>query len=307
MIHSIDTRNMTREEWLRHRRRAIGGSDAAAIAGLTPYASPFTVWLDKLGRSEEKEENEAMRLGRDLEDYVARRFTEATGKKVRRRNAILMNDLYPFAHANIDREVVGEDAILECKTTNALNLRRFKNGEYPANYYAQAVHYMAVTGASKAYIAVLVLGIGFYHYEIQRDEEEIHALMEIERTFWDFVVQQKEPPMTGQMCDSKVLAELYPQSNGKAIELYARAGQMARFLELKAQIKELEEAADEIANLIKQDLGENERGADGEYTASWKTQTRSSFDVKAFKAAHPEADLAPYYKTTSFRKFDIKH
>lgn len=307
MIKTIDTRNMSREEWLHHRRKAIGGSDAAAIAGLTKYGSPFTVWLDKLGRSQEKEETEAMRIGRDLEDYVAQRFTEATGKKVRRRNAIITNDLYPFAHANIDRDVVGENAILECKTTNVLNLRKFKGGEYPANYYVQVMHYMAVTGAQKAYIAVLVLGDSFHYYEIKRDEEEIHALMEIERVFWDYVVQQKEPPMTGQICDSDILKELYPVSNGKTVELYARAGQMERYLEIKKQIKELETAAEEIANLIKQDLGENERGADGDYTATWKTYSRSSFDTKAFKAAYPDADLTPFYKTSSYRKFDIKN
>lgn len=306
MLKNIDTRNMSREEWLQYRRKAIGGSDAAAIAGLTKYGSPFTVWLDKLGRSEEKKETEAMRIGRDLEDYVAQRFTEATGKKVRRRNAIIINDLYPFAHANIDREVIGESAILECKTTNVLNLRKFKGGEYPANYYCQVMHYMAVTGVQKAYIAVLVLGDSFHWFEIQRDEEEIHALMEIERVFWDFVIQQKEPPMTGQMCDSEVIKDLYPQSNGQKIELFGRAGQMERYLELKKQIKELEESAEEIANLIKQDLGENERGSDGDYTATWKTQSRSTFDAKAFKAAHPDADLTPFYKTSSFRKFEIK-
>lgn len=306
MIHTIDTRNMTREQWLAERRKAIGGSDAAAIVGLSAYASPFTVWLDKLGKTEPKPDTEAMRIGRDLEEYVASRFTEATGKKVRRRNAIIHNDLYPFAHANIDREVVGENAILECKTTSILNLRKFANGEYPANYYVQVMHYMAVTGAQKAYIAVLVLGEGFYWFEVQRDQAEINALMEAERALWEHVVQQTEPPVFGLDCDAKALFSLHPRSNGLSVDLFGRAQQMARYLEIKAQIKTLEAQADEIANAIKQELGDNERGTDGEYTATWKTQTRSNFDRKAFAADNPDIDLTPYYKTSTCRTFAVK-
>ena len=132
-LTKVSTLNMSREDWLDERRKSIGGSDAPAIIGLNPWASPYTVWADKLGKLPPKEDNEAMRLGRDLEDYVARRFTEATGKKVRRENFIITNPQYPFAHANVDRMVVGEDAGFEAKTTSVLNLKRFKGGEYPAN------------------------------------------------------------------------------------------------------------------------------------------------------------------------------
>ena len=89
MLTIIPTKNMTQDEWLAQRRNAIGGSDAASIIGLNSFSSPFAVWLDKMGMAEPSEENEAMRLGHDLEEYVAKRFTEATGKKVRRKNAII--------------------------------------------------------------------------------------------------------------------------------------------------------------------------------------------------------------------------
>ena len=161
-IARIPTKNMSREEWLWHRRGSLGGSDAAAILGLSQWITPYTVWADKTGRLPEQPDNEAMRQGRDFEDYVAQRFTEVTGKKVRRNNAILKNTDYPFAHANIDRSIVGENAGLECKTTSVMNLRKFKNGEYPDTYYCQCVHYMAVTGADRWYLAVLVFGQDFY-------------------------------------------------------------------------------------------------------------------------------------------------
>lgn len=85
----ISTVDMSHEEWLRYRKLGIGGSDAGSICGLNPYSSAIAVFQDKTQKeAEEKEDNEAMRQGRDLEEYVARRFMEETGKKVRRANAI---------------------------------------------------------------------------------------------------------------------------------------------------------------------------------------------------------------------------
>ena len=88
-VELAKTLDMPREQWLELRRQGIGGSDAAAIVGLDRYRSPFDVYADKLGLKKEQPDNEAMRQGRDLEEYVASRFCEQTGKKVRRRNARL--------------------------------------------------------------------------------------------------------------------------------------------------------------------------------------------------------------------------
>ena len=90
-VKKISTKGMSREEWLERRRKTIGGSDAAGIVGLSKWASPFSVWADKTGRTVEKADTEAMRQGRDLEDYVARRWMEKTGKRVYRLAAMLYN------------------------------------------------------------------------------------------------------------------------------------------------------------------------------------------------------------------------
>lgn len=81
MIHKISTKGMSRDEWLQLRQKTIGGSDAAAIIGLNKWETPYSVWAEKTGRIAHTEDNEAMRTGRDLEEYVAKRFEEATGKK----------------------------------------------------------------------------------------------------------------------------------------------------------------------------------------------------------------------------------
>ena len=305
MLTMLSTKGMTREDWLRHRRLGIGGSDAAAIVGLNKYSTPLAVWMDKTGRAEEQEETEAMRLGHDLEDYVAKRFTEATGKAVRKKNAIIRNTEYTWAHANIDREIVGEKAVLECKTTSKLTMRKFPDGEYPPTYYVQCVHYLAVTGAEKAYLAVLVLQDGLRVFEIRRNEDEIKALMDAERTFWRYVEEGKEPPAVAD--DIEALDEAHPASDGTQVDLFGRAADMERYIELKGEIKALEYEKDQIEALIKQELGDHERGADGEYAATWKSQTRSSFDRKAFQAARPDIDLKPWMRETTARVFTVKH
>ena len=77
----ISTKGMTREEWLTLRKTGIGGSDAGAICGLNPYSSPMKVYQDKTQGETEEADNESMRQGRDLEDYVARRFMVFFGER----------------------------------------------------------------------------------------------------------------------------------------------------------------------------------------------------------------------------------
>ena len=301
----ISTVNMSREEWLEHRRNAIGGSDAAALVGMNPYSSPYSVWADKLGKLAPTPDNEAMKQGRDLESYVAQRFTEKTGKKVQRENAIIYNPKYPWAHANIDRKLIGEDAILECKTCSALSMKKFKNGEYPSNYYTQVVHYMAVTGASKAYIAVVVLGKEFLVFEVERDEDEIAALMKAEEEFWQLVKNQTPPPADGSEATTETIKTIYSESGEGECSLFGFDAEINQYIELGKRIKELTELQSEYANRIKSFMGEAARGESQKYKVSWASGLRSTFDSKRFALEHPELDLSGYYKTTSTRTFRI--
>ena len=304
-LKKIPTLPMSHEEWLAHRQKSIGGSDASAIIGLNPWASAYSVWAEKLGKIPPKEDSEAMRQGRDLEDYVAKRFTEHTGKKVRRENYIIVNKAYPFAHANVDRMIIGEDTGLECKTTSSLNVKKFKNGEYPDNYYVQCVHYMAVTGCKKWYLAVLVFGQGFYVFEIERDEEEIKALMKSEADFWK-LVKDKTPPMTdGTEATTKTISMLYPDSNNNSANLMAYELDLTQYVNLTASIKHLEKCRDEAANKVKDFLGATGAGESERFKVSWKTASKSTFDTKRFAKEHPDIDLSEYYKTSTYRTFKV--
>ena len=88
MYEKIPLAGVDTEGWLRLRKSGIGGSDAGAVCGVNPYSSAMKVFQDKTSESVEEQDNEAIRIGHDLEDYVAQRFTEATGLKVRKSNFI---------------------------------------------------------------------------------------------------------------------------------------------------------------------------------------------------------------------------
>lgn len=304
MIKEIPFNN--HEEWLEIRKKYIGGSDAAAVVGLNSFSSPYTVWADKLGKLPPKEDNEAMRLGRDLEDYVAKRFTEQTGKKVRRKNFILWNSDYPFAHANVDRLIVGENAGLECKTTSVLNLKSFKNGEFPENYYVQCMHYMAVTGYKKWYLAVLILGKEFKVFEIERDEDEIKALMEAEREFWACVEKGEPPMIDGSEATTNTIKTVLAESNSDTpVNLFAYDSTLEQYIALTKQIKELENLRDEMANKVKVFMDSSAKGESDKYNVSFASALRQSFDSKRFAKDNPNIDLSDYYKTSTYRTFKV--
>ena len=304
MITKVPT--SSHEEWLALRSKYLGGSDAAAVVGLNPNCSPFSLWMEKTGQQPPFEGNLATKVGTYLEEFVAQLFTEQTGKKVRRENQSILNSDYPWAIANIDRAVVGEDAGLEIKTTSALSIRKFRGGEYPAKYYVQVMHYLAVTGKQKWYLAVLIGNFDFRVYEIERDEDEIKALMEAECAFWnDHVLPKSPPPPDGEAPTDESLKTLYPESNGESMELFGRDALLDRYFDLADQIKELQRQQDEIRQTIQLDMGETETGTTDAYKVIWKTQTRSTFDHKRFAADHPDLKLDPYYKTTSTRAFKV--
>ena len=308
MVTKISTTKMSREEWLEHRRNSIGGSDTAALLGLDEYRSPYSLWCEKVGKMipEDISDKEAVRLGNDLEDYVAKRFMEATGKKVRKDNHIIYNDQHPYAHANIDRAVIGENAGLECKTTSSWEiLQQCRDGQFPDRWYTQMVHYMMVTGAEKWYLGVLVLGRGFYHFEIERDEAEIEALASAENEFWQYVTCNTAPPLDGTEATQDALKTILADSTpGHSIDLTAVSHHLNLYLALKDQIKEYQDQLYEHQAHIMNFMQDAESGKFDKTTVTFKSQTRQIFDRKAFEADNGKVPEI-YFNTSTSRPFRV--
>lgn len=300
---------ITHAEWLAARRTGIGGSDASTVVGLNPYSSLFCLYNDKLGLLPEKEDSEAMRQGRDLEQYVAERWMERTGKRCRRNNTMWRSVEHPYMLADIDREVVGENAGLECKTTSVYNRADFAAGNISPTYYVQCMHYMAVMGYDRMYLAVLVLNSGFYDFVIERDESEIAALTAQEEAFWRRVLEHDPPPPDGSDATRDALRQLYPCERPQeyAMQLFGQLydSALAEWSELQSTIRELKAIAEEKKAVVMAEMGEAPLAETDGYAVSWRIQSRTNIDAQALKRDHPEI-YREYIKTTQTRVFRAK-
>ena len=198
MYEKIPTAQMDVKEWLQLRKTGIGGSDAGAVCGLNPYSSPVKIFHDKTAGETEEKSSEAMRIGQDFADYAAKRFSEATGLKVRRSNYMYRSIEHPYMIADIDRLVTGEAAGLECKTVRAYNADKWKDGNIPQHYIMQCCHYMAVTGLRTWYIAAVILGKEFTYRKREWDDDLVCSLTAAEDHFWNnHVLTGIMPPLDG--------------------------------------------------------------------------------------------------------------
>ncbi len=279
-LRLVPTNDLTHNEWLEWRRKGIGGSDAASICGLSRYNSPLGVYLDKIGEMPPLEDNPRMKAGRKLEPFIADWFAEETGYKVMKRNAIFQHKKFPFMLANIDRWIPGYNAGLEIKNTSEYSRHDWFDGKVeviPTEYQLQANHYMAVTGAERWFMAVLIGGWDFQWRVIERDEKLIESLIEIESHFWNnHVLTKSVPEVTSK--DTDKLDYLYPSSNPTTLEISeVYYDLIKRLVDTKHDLKRAEEAHEDVKNKVKNLMGENELALwQGEKFCTWKTNARGS-------------------------------
>ncbi len=304
-----NTLEMSHQEWLQERTKGIGGSDASIILGLNKWKTPFELWLEKTGQSDlDDTAGEAAYFGNILEDVVAKEFEIRSGKKVRRNNFMMQHPKHSFITANIDRKVVGEDALLECKTASAFLAKDWEDNAIPDAYMVQVQHYLGVTGYKHAYIAVLLGGQRFMWKDIERDEELIQMIFDAEVHFWEHHVLGNRPPaLDGSSAAEKFLKERYQETDpDKVIDLsFSYKEKIDNYLELKQNIKQLQEVAKQTENEIKHELEDAETGFVKDYQVSWKPVTSNRVDTKLLKSKYPDVYKSVLNQTTS-RRFNVK-
>jgi predicted phage-related endonuclease len=164
---------------------------------------------------------------------------------------------------------------------------------------------MMVTGCKRWYLGVLVLGVEFKWFVIERDEDEIKALMKSEADFWQYVESQTPPMVDGTDSTSDTLRTVYPESNGESISLMAYENDLKQFMTLSSLLDDIKEQKEEVANRIKAFMGDCSRGECTKYKVSWSSFTKNTFDHKRFQADNPGIDLSAYYKSTVSRPFKV--
>ncbi len=307
MFEKIPLAGVSSQEWLQLRKSGIGGSDAGAICGVNPYSSAMQVFRDKTGTEVKELDNEAIRIGHDLEDYVARRFMEATGLKVRKSNFMYRSTEHPFMIADVDRLVVGEDAGLECKTASAYSADKWADGNIPLHYIMQCYHYMAVTGKRTWYIAAVILGREFTYRKLEWDDGLVSRLTEIETDFWvNHVAKGIMPPPDGSKACDDVLRQYFPTAGKRsAVKLAGFDEKLDRREEILGFIKELQEEQKQIEQEVKLFMRDNECASSERYRVIWSNISTVKLDTARIKEERPEV-YADYAKPSSYRRFEVK-
>lgn len=299
-----NTKDLSHEDWLKIRKDYIGGSDASAVCGLNPWRSVLDVWMEKKATEIQDNPSYKMILGNKLEQTVAELFEEKTGKKVRRNNQMMVSEEYPFMLADIDREIVGEEAILECKTTSGWNRDQWKDGMVPIWYQLQVQHYMAVTGASLAYVACMIGFEDFVIREVERDEETIALLIDFEKQFYEGLKDPEwMPDPDGSSAYTEALRSKYSRSmaNDDPVDLQM---DIRPYFALEEEIKELTERKERMAQKMMKALGEAETGESKDAFVTWKSVTSNRFDSKSFRKDHPDL-YEQYKKESTSRRFKV--
>lgn len=312
MRRLISTVNLSKEEWLRVRKTGLTGTDAACICGLNPYKSAFAVYQDKISTEIEEFDNEAMRQGRDMEEYVAKRFEEETGMKVRRANAVFQSDEHPILLADFDRFIVGlqdgKKAGLECKTVSPYSSEKWKDGAIPIYYQIQVQHYLAVSGYDCWYVAALIFGQEFIIRKIERDEELIRALIVIEERFWNENVAKRvmPDPDGSKNCTEQIAKQYFKSDKEKSIELTGVDDDLKRREELVGLIDKLEKEKAAIEQKVQLQMEDAAYGISSEYRVSWVTTESKRLDTKKLKEEQPDM-YNQYSNISSCRRFTVKH
>lgn len=266
-----------RAAFLAERKEGLGGTDAAAILGVSKWATAYDVWLDKTGRKPERKDSSAMWWGRELEELIAKRFMEERGAQVVKPSNTFRDRVSPFLLANPDRLHVNRPRGLEIKTASHYVAHEWGpsgSDEIPNAYLVQCQHYMMVTGLYVWDVAALIGGSDLRYYEIQADTEFIEHLRTRLSDWWELhIVRGEEPEIDGGQGATEYVKRRFGLHGTERIR--ATTADLGRVEELKrtrSALAELEVRETALMNQLKLRIGEAE-GMDG---SGWKISWRAA-------------------------------
>jgi putative phage-type endonuclease len=282
-----------RAQWLAQRATGIGGSDVAAMLGISKWKTPLQLYLEKRGEAPPQSDNDAMRWGRYLEPVVRQAYADETGYEVRVLDKLLRHPRHEFMVANLDGFVLPSDGprrVFEAKTARtAEGWGEPRSDEIPHAYYLQVQHYLEVTGFEVADVAVLIGGADFRIYEVPADRELQQMIVDACADFWQRV-QRGEPPEPVSYAD--VQARWGRASKASVVVaddevLHA----LSQLRDLRKQAEYLRAAEEEWKAVVMRAMGERDTlvDASGQTLCTWKAAAAPQrFDAQAFKAQHPD-------------------
>ena len=289
------------EEWREERRKGIGGSDVAAIMGLSAYRTPYQVWLDKtIGATDDVSDKPAVMWGNILEHIIGEHYAERhPDRTVRRVNGMLRSIERPWAQASLDYEVRDPDlgwGVLEIKTAGWRREDDWSEG-VPVYYQTQIAHYLSVSGRDFADVAVLIAGQDYREFRILRDPEDVMLVDSAVDEFWHENVEANVAP-DAEPIDGHFMFKEFPEMGSEFVgadEVTADA--LVQWLAAKSDLDDAKARVEYYSAVLKRAIGDN-RGIEAKTGwLTWSRSSRSRFDTKRFKSEHP--DLVEQYTVTS--------
>ena len=331
----VDTTDLPRDDWLNYRRRGIGGSDVAAILGVSPFRTSRDIYYDKLGvvAVEPDDSNWVpLEVGNLLEDLVARIFQKKTGYRTFKIKKMFQHPKYPFMLADVDYFAElpdGTIALVEIKTTNYnakenwwLDSREI----VPVYYELQGRHYMAVMDYDRVFFCCLYGNTEdeVIIREIRRDMAYEEEMIYLEQAFWEDNVLKRNPPPyveDGDLVLSSVRMYGEPADpNAEAVTLdMTQMAILAQYLQMQkeksrldAESKKLETAMKRLRGRIASEMGSSCRAV-GRYNGIDYTVTNNPVckptvakdNLMRLQLNHPEI-YDEYVTNSEYRKFNVR-
>lgn len=291
------------EEVAKIRSRGIGGSDVAAICGLSPWKTAYQVWEDKLGMSERQPMNDRMAYGLMVEPVIRQWYADETGRAVRLPNKIIAHPRHDFMIASLDG-FTDDNRVIEIKTAgSSKEWGEPGSDEIPVYYRTQVEHYLIVTGFEVADVVVSFSGQMPLIYEVPADKELQEMLIEKEAAFWE-LVKSRTPPEPVTYTD---MVARFKKST--EVTITATPGIVEAVRRLR-EFKALSGAEEELKAPIMGFMGEADTllDVDGTVLVTWRSPKKAGkrFNMDAFKSDHPDIYAEYLREQEASRRFLIK-
>lgn len=277
-------------QWLAARREGVGGSDVAAIMGLSRYSTPYKVYEDKaLGIHEDISDRPAVHWGNVLEPVVGAEYAANHPERtVRRVNGIATSVARPWAQASLDYEVRDPErgwGVLEIKTAGLRRAEDWADG-VPVYYQTQVAHYLSVTGRGFADVAVLIGGSDYREYRIERDEDDIAAVTGAVDAFWHGNVEARVPPEVGAL-DVGAAFLAHSEPTDEYLESDSVPEAVTAYRMAKLAVDDAKRTCDLYAARVRELIGDAAGIECPGLRVRWLRGERGRFDRKRFEAEHP--------------------
>jgi putative phage-type endonuclease len=290
------------------RRLGISGSDAPAIVGASPFATPLSVWLDKTRPLQREQPSAIMEIGTALEPFIAEQWQRHTGHQVEEMADTVVHPRFSFLIGHPDRRLVRKPEGLECK------LVAFRHEDWgppdsdlvPPYVYLQCAHYMLITGFRRWHVAAQ---LGFRElrcYTVEWDAAIASNLLKRERAFWRLVQRGTPPPMMSP----RDVGRMFPRDAGTAIAANKKMRETMEALKhARQEAASWGDLADVLEGTVKAFMGEHAMLTDraGAPLVTWRSaRGHKEFDDRRFAAKHPELYKQFLRRVPGSRRFLIK-